>query len=672
MFDTAIESLPATSPLTIRKLKSLEIKNYWELINYFPSRYEDYSLISPIDKLQIGETVTIHGKVQDVKNSYTRSRMTLQKLKLSDDTGEIIITWFNQPYLVKLFKISSNMAISGVVKNNKGKLTIEPKEYEVLETLNKNTLHTGRIVPIYPTIRGLSSRTLREKINLALKEKVGELLPAKIIKQYDLIDESIAYLNIHFPNDIALAARARLRLSFDELFILNLSAHLTRKLWEKEKVGHSIKINHDQIDKFMDKLPFRLTHDQKKAVNTILKDLSSNRPMNRFLHGDVGSGKTVVAAIAAYATFLNGFKTLFMAPTEILAQQHYLTLQGLFKNFSLKVGLQTGSKKIKNISDHDIILGTHALLNQNLPSNKIGFVIIDEQHRFGVEQRSVLKAKGINPHLLTMTATPIPRTVALTLYGELDISTIDEMPIDRIPVKTFLVPKHKRASGYEWIRKKIKEGGQGFIICPLIEESQAETMQSVKAAKKEYEYLASKIFPDLKLGLLHGKIKSQEKDKIMENFKDKKYDILVSTPVVEVGIDIPNATIMVIEAAERYGLAQLHQLRGRVGRGKKQSFCLLYTEREEPNIINRLKFITQNTSGIKIAEYDFARRGPGEIFGTSQHGYLDLNIASLSDLPLITKTKQTVEIFVSDYKIDDYPEIQRRIEKYKLDQISRD
>ncbi len=686
MLSSAVESLPKTSVLTIRKLRSLDIKTYWELINYFPFRYENYSLISSINKLQPGETITIKGKIIEAKNEYTKSRLTLQKLKLDDGTGVILMTWFNQPYLISLFKSSPYISIGGIVKMNKGKLVVEPKEFETLKRQDQETIHTGRIVPIYPAKHGLSSRTMREKIFMALRGQetgsqrksadglVPEFLPLKIISQFDLLDESSAYQNIHFPKTTDLAHKARSRLSFDELFILSLSTYLTRKEWGRERIGHSFKVkeNLTRLESFIQTLPFKLTSDQQNCVKVILKDLSSPRPMNRFLHGDVGSGKTVVAAIAAFAAYLGGFKTLFMAPTEILISQHYQTLQNLFKKSPLTIGVQTGAKKNKSLSRFDLILGTHALLNQKLAIETIGLIIIDEQHRFGVQQRAILKAKGTHPHLLTMTATPIPRTVALTLYGELDISTIEEMPVNRIPVKTFLVLKDKRTRGYAWMRKKIGEGDQAFIVCPLIEESEAETMQSVKAATKEYEQLSKYVFPDLKLGLLHGKIKSPQKDQIMKDFKDKKYDILVSTPVVEVGIDIANVTIMAIEAAERYGLAQLHQLRGRVGRGIKQSYCLLYTEKEDKNILDRLRFIAQNTSGIKIAEYDFKRRGPGEIYGTQQHGYLDLNIASLADFPLIEKTKQAVENFVSDYDIKDFSEIRERIDKYSLDQISQD
>lgn len=375
--------------------------------------------------------------------------------------------------------------------------------------------------------------------------------------------------------------------------------------------------------------------------------------MNRFLQGEVGSGKTVVAALACYLTYLNGFKSLFMAPTEILANQHYATLVKLFNKTSIKVGLVTGSTK--KYFQADIIVGTHALITKKFELEKIGLVIVDEQHRFGVSQRAELKNKGLNPHLLTMTATPIPRTVALTLYGELDLSIIDEMPVVRLAVKTYLVPKEKRQSCYQWIKLQVTGYKlQVFIVCPLIEESEIETMKSVRAAKKEFENL-KKIFFEFKLGLLHGKLKSKEKNAVMTNFKNKNLDILVTTPVVEVGVDIPNATIMLIEGAERFGLAQLHQLRGRVGRSNKQSYCFLFSESKEAGVLGRLGMFTKTNDGNKLAEEDLRIRGPGDIYGVKQHGYLDLKIAMLSDYKMIEKTKKAVEYFTGHYSINNFP-----------------
>jgi ATP-dependent DNA helicase RecG len=477
---------------------------------------------------------------------------------------------------------------------------------------------------------------LIEKLNL-------EFFPKEILQYNRLLDENIAYKNIHFPENKYLAKQARERLAFDELFIIQLSANIIKKQWEKETVGNQFFLSapiKEKINQFIANLPFELTNAQKRVWLEIQNDLTKTKPMNRLLQGDVGSGKTIVCALASYLAYLNGFQSLIMAPTEILANQHYFTLTNLFSGLPLKIGLQTGSKKITKktkeiIENYDIIVGTHALINEKINFKKVGLVIIDEQHRFGVKQRALLKEKGINPHLLTMTATPIPRTIALTLYGELDLSIIDEMPKGRLPVKTYLVPNEKRDKGYQWIKDKIKEtGGQVFIICPLIEESEVETMKSVKAATIEYEKI-KKIFSPYKVGLLHGKMSAKEKDIILNDFKNRKFDILVSTPVVEVGIDIPNAVIMIIEGADRFGLAQLHQLRGRVGRGEKQAYCFLFTEKNDENTLKRLNFFAQNNNGLKLAEFDLQHRGPGEIYGTKQHGIINLKVASLKEQLII-------------------------------------
>ncbi len=672
-----IENLPATSTITIRKLKSLGINTYFNLLNYFPSRYEDYSLISKIDKIQEGETLTIRGKIVEAKNQYIRSRITIQKVVVSDDTGIVEVSWFNQPYLIRVMKIGEIISISGLVKRFSSKFIIEPKEYE----LGNKRIHTGRIVPIYSEKKGLSTKTIREKIHAILvltpgvETRLAETLPNEIIIYNNLIDENTAYRQIHFPDNLNLANKARERLAFDELFSLQLANNLIKKQWQEERVGNKFQISNFkfQIQEFINRLPFKLTSDQNKVIDEIINDLKKTVPMNRFLQGDVGSGKTVVAAIACYLTVLNGYQSLFMAPTEILANQHFQTISALFKDLPIKIGLLTGSTKINKVRNaYDIIIGTHALLSQKLKFEKVGLVVIDEQHRFGVNQRALLKEKALNPHLLTMTATPIPRTVALTLYGELDLSYIEEMPQGRLSVKTFLVPKEKRSDGYRWIKSQILNlKSQIFIVCPLIEESESETMKSVKAAKIEYENLR-KIFSEFRLGLLHGKIKSKEKEQIMTDFKSKKIDILVSTPVVEVGIDIPGATIMIIEGAERFGLAQLHQLRGRVGRSDKRSYCFLFSEKEDLGILRRLRFFAKINNGNKLAEHDLKNRGAGNIFGTEQHGFVNFKIASLTDYELINKTKKAVEYFVGKYDIKDWGKLNKKVEKYKGRQISRD
>lgn len=680
--DTSIENLPSTSIITIRKFKKIDILTFWELLNYFPFRYENYSLISSINRLQPGEVVTVIGEIKKIRNEITRKGLKIQKILISDNTGEITLVWYNQPYLTKILKPKKIIAIAGEVKEFGNSLIIEPQEYEFYQN-KENLKHTGRIIPIYPEKKGLSSKTIREKIfwliNLINKLNL-EFFPKEILQYNRLLDENIAYKNIHFPENKHLAKQARERLAFDELFIIQLSANIIKKQWEKEVVGNQFFLSpsiKEKINQFIANLPFELTNAQKKVWWEIQNDLTKTKPMNRLLQGDVGSGKTIVCALASYLAYLNGFQSLIMAPTEILANQHYFTLTNLFSGLPLKIGLQTGSKKITKktkeiIENYDIIVGTHALINEKINFKKVGLVIIDEQHRFGVKQRALLKEKGINPHLLTMTATPIPRTIALTLYGELDLSIIDEMPKGRLPVKTYLVPNEKRDKGYQWIKDKIKEtGGQVFIICPLIEESEVETMKSVKAATIEYEKI-KKIFSPYKVGLLHGKMSAKEKDIILNDFKNRKFDILVSTPVVEVGIDIPNAVIMIIEGADRFGLAQLHQLRGRVGRGEKQAYCFLFTEKNDENTLKRLNFFAQNNNGLKLAEFDLQHRGPGEIYGTKQHGIINLKVASFTDYQLIEKTKRAVNYFLNHYKLDDYPILKKRLEEYNIKQITRD
>lgn len=680
-----VDVLPGTSPITLKRFKSLGILTLGDLLNVFPNRYENYSLISPINRLQEGETATVIGTVAEFKNQYARRGITLQKAVVVDDTGKISMTWFNQPYLVRVIKEGSRIAVAGTMKRFGHSYTLEPKEYEVLKYPDAPLVHTGRIVPIYPERHGLSSKILRDKIGIVLsqffKEEEMEFLPASVIKANSLSPEGEAYRLVHQPQSMLDASRARRRLAFDELFIMQLSAAIVKNEWKEETVGMPFVMDgtvRTGIEAFISTLPFELTGAQQRVINEVMADLSRRSPMNRFVQGDVGSGKTIIAAVAAYAAHLNRYQTLIMAPTETLATQHYATLSRLFDAHTMTVGLQTGSKKLtkaqtEEMLSHDIIVGTHALITKSVSYEKVGLVVIDEQHRFGVAQRALLKKKGMNPHLLTMTATPIPRTIALTLYGELEMSVVDEMPKGRLPIKSFLVPPEKRANAYEWIRSQIKQHGtQVFIICPLIEESEEETMKSMKAAAKEYERLKSEVFKGLKVGLLHGKMKGKEKDEVMAQFKEKKYDILVSTSVVEVGIDIPNATVMMIEGSERFGLEQLHQLRGRVGRGDRQSYCLLFTETQEPNTIAKLNFFAKTTSGIDLAEYDLKLRGPGELFGTRQSGYSELKVASYSDLELIRTTKAAVDRFMPGYSADKFPKVGERVAKYRTDQITRD
>jgi ATP-dependent DNA helicase RecG len=674
LLDSPIESLPATSGATVLRLKSLGISTYSDLLNYFPFRYENYSLITPIARIQEGEIVTVKGIIIQSKNEISRRGFRLQKITIQDESARLTLTWINQPYLVHLLREGLTMYVAGKVVRFAGKISVQPSEWELAKD---ETIHTNRIVPVYSEIRGLSSKTVREKIFYIISQlkntrEPPDPLPAEILRYNHIIPLRDAYEGVHFPSSQKNLRDSRRRLSFDELLELHLYSQLVRGEWKKKNVSHPFIIDTEKrlkINSLIGSLPFELTGDQKLSIHEIERDFLQKHPMNRFLQGDVGSGKTVVAAIAAYISYLNKFQTLIMAPTEVLAAQHYETLQKIFKSFQLKVGLRTGSSKsMKKGEEYDIIVGTQALLTSSLTFSNVGLVIIDEQHRFGVIQRSLLKKKGEEPHLLTMTATPIPRTLALTLYGDLDISTLTQMPRGRLPPKTFLVPGSKRADAYAWIRRMVKgERVQVFIICPLIDESEKETLITVKAAKKEFEHLKSKVFNGLHISLLHGKLRAAEKELIMKDFSDGRIDILVSTSVVEVGIDIPNAAIMIIEGAERYGLAQLHQLRGRVGRGKAQSYCCLFSETEDPEKLRRLRFFAGTKNGVKLAEYDLGQRGAGNIFGTRQHGYLRMKIASLTDFELMKQTKDAARFILEKHPhLFPLSTMQRQIEAHKI------
>ncbi|MBL7158926.1 ATP-dependent DNA helicase RecG [Candidatus Microgenomates bacterium] len=673
---TPIEKLFMIGPTYAKRLKKLEINNLEDFLHHYPFRYDDYSIISKICFLQPGEKITIQGEVLSMKNVYTKSGKKIQQASIADETGKIDVVWFNQPFLIKSIRQGDKINLSGKIDWFGNKLVLISPEHEVVKITAP--IHTARLVPIYPETRGVSSKWLRSRIAPLLKrsqEYLIEYLPEKIINQYNLLDFSQAIQQIHFPRNKTLAKKARERLAFDELFLIQLASLIRKAKWKKEIVGNKLKItdHQSQIQEFIKKLPFELTKAQRKCIGQILTDMGTSQPMNRLLQGDVGSGKTVVAMIAMYTAFLNDFQSILIAPTEILAFQHFETISKFLKPFNVKIALRTRSKKIANL-ESNIIIGTHALLSEKLKFNRVGLVIVDEQHRFGVEQRAILRNKGINPHLLTMTATPIPRTIALTLYGELDLSFIDEMPKGRKIIKTWMVPPEKRKAAYQWIKDRVKKNKeQAFIICPLIEESQIETMQSVKAATVEFKQLKEAVFSSLRLGLLHGKVKSKEKEKNLKDFRQRKIDILVATPVVEVGIDIPRATIMMIEAADRFGLAQLHQLRGRVGRSDLASFCLLFTETASEKALKRLKVMEKTHIGSQLAELDLKLRGPGEIYGARQHGFTSLKIASMTDFELIEKTRMAAKkVLKENPDLKKFSLLQRKLKKHTIKTISPD
>lgn len=661
---TPLYQLTGIGSLLTYKLKQLNLNKVSDLIYHFPFRYDDFSQNTTILEAQIGQVVTLVGEIWSIKNIYTRSRKVLTQAIFNDGTSPLTITWFNQSWLIKQIQVGDKLQISGKLTKYKNKLSIMAPKWERLEDsttsdVEHKPLHTGKLVSVYPETAGLTSKWFRTKIDQILPQVLDQIqdpLPDSIRNNMLTLKQAIS--QIHFPKDLNEAEIARVRLGFDELFFVSLATAKVRSEWQDKPVTAPLKIDQEAEEEFMEKLPFKLTAAQKRVVKEVLTDLGKNTPMNRLIQGEVGSGKTVVVAIIIYLVHLNNLKTLFMAPTEILAFQHFETVSKLLQPFGIKVGIYTRSKK--QIEDAQVLIGTHALLSAKIITPDVGLVIVDEQQRFGVAQRSILRSRATLPHFLTTTATPIPRTVALVVYGDLDLSVIDEMPKGRPLIKTHLVPEKKRADAYKFIEKKIKAGDQAYIITPLIEPS--ETLATVKAAKVEYEKL-KKIFPNLSLGLLHGRMKSKDKEAVLKDFREGGMNILVSTSVVEVGMDVPNATIMVIEGAERFGLAQLHQLRGRIGRGVKPSYCLLYTSDASNNDQRRLKYLETTFDGMRLAELDLKIRGSGEIFGVKQSGRFEFKIASLSDINLVEKTKKLAQnLLQDDTTLDKHPLLRAKLQ----------
>lgn len=692
-FSDPVTKIPKIGTKISNKLSGLGIITIEDLLYHFPHRYEDFSTFKIIGELAIGETVTIQGQIEDIKTKRTwKKRMTITECYLKDDTGTIKAVWFNNPLPVKFLSQGKFVQLSGkVVLSRDNEPHLQHPNFEIIKKTDLGEIQTksassGGLASIYPETLGLNSYWFRRIIKQVLSQtKIEEFLPQDVIKDQKLVDLKNALENIHFPKASKDAERAKKRFAFEKMFLIQLKALQVKKDWDANQAV-SIKFDEKTVKKFVDSLPFKLTDAQKKTSWQIIQDLGEKTPMNRLLEGDVGSGKTVVAVMAILSVINRGHQVALLAPTEVLAVQHFDVIKDLLKDH--EVALLTSSqkkssgsgkndlKKAVNKGEIDVVIGTHAILQKKVGFKNLALVIIDEQHRFGVNQRAHLQQKAARlddgkkktiPHLLTMTATPIPRTLSLAIFGNLEFSIIDEFPKGRKQIKTSVVGKSGRAQVYQFIEKEIKSGRQVFVICPLVEESSKIT--EVKAATEELIRLQKKVFLKFTLGLLHGKMKPKEKNRIMSAFKDKKIDILVSTSVVEVGVDIPNATIMMIEGAERFGLAQLHQFRGRVGRGKHQSYCFLFTSDNAPDSTSRLRAMEKTNDGFKIAEADLKLRGPCQFMGTLQSGLPDVAMESLSDVKTIQAARdQAQRIIAFDPKLKKFPLLKEQVEK--LDTIT--
>lgn len=673
--------IKGVGPKVAYKLNKLGIFTAQDLMMYFPKKHIDYSSRTLIRNLKEGQTTTVFGYIRSVSAFNTRNNLSVIKVVIADESGKFELSFFQSKgnkYMLERtkaqFPTNAGIMISGVVKMNSynNQLTMDKPTYsimtgEFMEDSDSKNLNIARIVPIYTVCEGLSIKTLRRAIFNAIelyKNDIINIIPDEIRTRLGLLDKKVAIEQIHYPESMNSLEHARFSLIFEELFLVQLKLIRLRESTAKNISSYALKVHKDGIvQQFIKNLPFELTSGQKQAVNEILNDMDSDTPMQRLLQGDVGSGKTVVATIMLLAAIENGYQGALMAPTEILAQQHYNNLIQWLTPMGLSVGLFLGShgKKIRQKFETDlkngqthIAVGTHALIQENVEFNNLGAIVVDEQHRFGVKQRNVLKKKSQNPQILTMTATPIPRTLALTVHGDLDLTIIDELPKGRKPIKTTMTGSHKAV--WNLIKEQVEEGRQAYIVYPLIDES--ETL-SAKAATIEAERLQTEVFPQFRIGLLHGKLKNDEKDAVMKDFKDGKYDILVSTTVVEVGVDVPNATVMVIENAERFGLSQLHQLRGRVGRNSLQSYCVLITSSRSQETRERLSIMTETNDGFVIAEKDLQLRGPGEFLGTRQSGLPDLIISDIvRDAKILELARNEAIDFVKIHNLDNYPLLQ--------------
>ncbi len=657
----SIQTLHGIAPKLAERINKLGAQTIWEYLYIFPRRYDDYTLMKPINKLVYGEQVTIIGTIWQTRAQRTRNSQVMVRATINDGTGSVQATWFNQPWLTEKLHAGMQIVISGKVEQFLGRPVFNSPQWEPLEI---EPLRTRRIVPVYPLTEGLASKKMRDTMRAAVTQwapRIPDPLPENVRQRQNLYTLPQAVAKTHFPDSQESLHKARRRIMFDELFLLQLGMQGQRHEWQSQP-GIPLQITEEQFEVFRAELPFKFTNAQEKVTQEIFADICCDVPMNRLLQGDVGAGKTVVAAAGMFAAVRAGAQSALMAPTEILAEQHYKGLSKLLTPLDITIELLTGSTNAAEkeriyaslaAGTTQIVIGTHALIQESVTFKKLGLAVIDEQHRFGVEQRGALRQKGpqseagtINPHLLVMSATPIPRTLALSLYGDLDLSILDEMPPGRQEIKTRWLRTSERERAYTFIRKQVLEGRQAYIIFPLVEES--ENIDA-KAAVEEFEVLQNAVFADLKVGLVHGRLSSSEKEAAMRAFYTGETDILVATSVIEVGVDVPNSTVMVIEGANRFGLAQLHQFRGRVGRGEHQSYCILVADDSSADSEKRLQALEQTNDGFILAEKDLELRGPGEFFGRRQSGLPELQMASLLDMELLeTAQHEAQTIFAAD------------------------
>lgn len=676
-----VQTIKGIGDANASALAKLNIRMIKDLLFFFPKRYEDFRNLKTINRLKYGEQVTLIAAVKSIHTRTGRNgKMKITEVILDDNTGTLRASFFNQEHLDKVLHTGDLLKLFGKIEMYLGRLVMNSPKYIKLE---KEELYKDLIHPIYPLTQGLSQRMVQDFTQKAVRQwamRIPDPLPADIRSSLELLPLSKALYNIHTPSDMEMVKEAQQRLSFDEIFFLQLGVLKEKQNWQSVP-AEKLQIDDETFVNFYDRLPFPLTNAQLNAIKDIRKDFSNGIPMSRLLQGDVGSGKTLVAAISMAIAVVNNVQSTIMAPTSILAEQHYKNLQKYFEPLNIiapnQIRLLIGDTPeiekeeirsgLRN-GDVKIIIGTHALIESPVEFANLQFVVIDEQHRFGVEQRAKLREKGNNPHLLVMTATPIPRSLALTLYGDLDLTIMDEMPPGRKPVKTFILHPLDRERAYRLIRKEIQSGRQAFIIYPLVEtDEEEEESIPTNAAVNEHTRLQSMVFPGMKVGLLHGKLPPAEKDQIMQAFRNREFDILVATTVIEVGVDIPNASVILIEGADRFGLAQLHQLRGRVGRGQEDAFCLLIPESEDAVENERLKAMEESNDGFFLAEKDLQQRGPGDFLGTRQAGFMELQLANIMDIGLIEKARKHAEaIFEQDSSLEfpEHAEIRRILDQY--------